>query len=87
MGSDLSKPGFVAIYIDATKMVENNLPFAVVIDNNEIKCYGVSRDNWEVIEKGFDLYTRGDSCKPVVYLDEGLRNTAKQMGWVIVGSV
>lgn len=87
MWSDLSKPGFVAIYIDATKMAENNLPFAVVIDDNEIKCYGVSRDNWKAIEKDFDMYVKAGSCKPLVYLGEGFRNTAKQMGWVIVGNV
>lgn len=84
---DVNKPAFVAIYIDAAKMEENSLPFAVVIDDNEIKCYGVSKENWKAIEKDFDMYIKAGSCKPLVYLDEAFRSTATQMGWVIVGNI
>lgn len=81
------EPAFVAIYIDAAKMRENKLSFAVILDDNEVKCYGVSRENFDIIVKDFEIYVKAGSCKPLVYLDEGFRNTAKQMGWIIVGDL
>lgn len=81
------KPAFLTIYIDAAIMKYNDMKFAVVIDDNEIKCYGVSKENWKTIKKDDDLYVKAGSCKPLVYLDDRFIDTAKQMNWVIVGEI
>jgi hypothetical protein len=77
---------FTAIYIDAAKLKENSIPFAVVLEDNQVKCYGVSKEYWQAIDNEL-LYIKASSEKPLVCLDDGFRSTAEQMGWVIVGDV
>ncbi len=85
--TDVSKSGFTAIFVDAAAMRKGDMPFAVVLDDNEVKCYGVSKENWKAIEENYEIYVKAGSCKPLVYIGEGFKDTARQMGWVIVGDV
>jgi hypothetical protein len=82
------KPGFVAIRVSANKLAEHGYRFAVILEDNQVKAYGVSRDAWIKVEAHLNQSTTGwgdKSYTPLVVLSDDFKEMARQMAWVIVG--
>jgi uncharacterized NAD-dependent epimerase/dehydratase family protein len=82
------KPGFTAILINASALVELGIPFAVAIHVDEIKAYLVTKDNWNRVEKaltkGVVYYTGGRAL--ISYTDD-FSTAMREMGWIKAGEV
>lgn len=83
-----SPNGFVSVMASAKKLVEHNIPFAVIIGDNDIKAYLVTKENWQKIVESHEQ-NRGEwndeSYIPIVQFTNP-EEIEEQFGWIIVGS-
>lgn len=87
--TDINKTGFVALYVSANKLTEFGFKFGVVLEDNKVKAYVVDKETWHKIENNFNesgTEWNDTSYVPLVIMTDGFMDTAKQMGWVIVGA-
>lgn len=89
--TQFSEPGFMSLQVSAKKLRENGYPFAVVIEDNQIRAFVVTSEVWGDIEAsmgaGNSHWFDEHGYQPLVVLTKDFNETVQQMGWVMVGEV
>lgn len=88
-----AEAAYVALYAYAEGLKKHNIPFGMIIADNEIHAYVVSQEDWNKLEKvlndNSNIYPaeyRGEGrAKPLVSLTDSLKEQAPVWGWIIVG--
>lgn len=77
--------GFDVLYVDAKKLIEHHVPFAVILKNNEVQAYATDPVNWKRVldshknEGGWGA----DSYKPLLQTNPTFEDTVQQLGWIM----
>jgi hypothetical protein len=82
--------GFTTIQVSANKLVEHEIPYAAILDNNEVKAFVTDKDNWYKVEKSssYDFSKWGaNNYKPLLTMTDSLKDTMRELGWIQVGTL
>lgn len=87
--------GFPALAVYAEALARHEIPFGVILAENEVHGYVVNREDWAKVEEGYSgggnvlnpEWTDGSrgEMKPLIVLTDSLEEQAAVWGWIIVG--
>lgn len=81
--------GFTSVQVSARCLRKNAYRFSVVLEGNRVKAYLVSRSDWNGVVDSHrhngKLWSDPDGYEPLVAFTNGFIDTARELGWVVVG--
>lgn len=78
----------MSLEVNAQKLKEENIPFAVYLLEDNVHAYVVTRENWAKVESYIDgnVFPLGGSI-PLISYNKDLEQTAKEFGWILIGEI